>query len=116
MGTLPTFHVPKTISKSWDFMVIEPSHFKDDVWDLRSLLNNKRSCVHSMSQLNFALLKDKPLIIEPIKRYCYLRLGQVKPFTVANAYNGLCSKLVRFMTLYNMNSLSQFTSKQFHRF
>ena len=113
MGTLPTFHLPKTESKSWDFMVIEHSHFRDDIWDLRTLFNNKRSNVHSMGQLNFTLLKDKPLIIEPIKRYCYLRLGQVKPFSVTNAYNGLASKLIRFMTLYNINSLSQFTSKRF---
>jgi len=116
MGTLPTFHLPKTVSKSWDFMVIEHSHFKDDVWDLSSLLNNRRSNVHSLNQLNFALLKDKPLIIEPIKRYCYLRLGQVKPHSVTNAYNSLCSKLIRFMTLYNMNALSQFTSKRFMEF
>jgi len=113
MGTLPTFHLPKTKSKSWDFIVIEHSHFKDDIWDLRSLLNNKRSNVHSMCQLNFALLKDKPLIIEPIKRYFYLRLGQVKPLSVTNAYNSLCSKLVRFMIVSDMNSLTQFTTKLF---
>jgi len=116
MGVIPTFTLPSTSSESWDFIVVENSHFKDTVWDLRSLFANKRVNVHSQGRLNFALLASKPLIIEPLKRYFYLRLGQVKPLSVVTAYNGLASKLIQFMLHYKMDSLKGFTTKRFMLF
>ncbi len=116
MGVLQPFMLPTIPSRSWDFMMIEDSHFKDAVWDLRSLFANKRSNVHSQRRLNFALLASKPLVIEPIKRYCYLRLGQIKPISVVNAYNGLATKLIRFMHHYEMDSLEAFNTKRFMTF
>ena len=116
MGVLQPFILPTIPSRSWDFMVIEDSYFKDTVWDLRSLFANKRSNVHSQRCLNFALLASKPLVIEPIKRYCYLRLGQLKPLSVVNAYNGLATKLIRFMYHYEMDSLEAFNTKRFMTF
>ena len=116
MGATQTFMLPSTPSESWDFLVIDNSHFKDSVWDLSSLFSNKRNNVHSQRRLNFALLASKPYVIEPIKRYCYLRLGQVKPISVVNAYNELSTKLIRFMQHYEMDSLEAFTTKHFMAF
>ena len=116
MGAIQTFMLPSTPSESWDFLVIDNSHFKDSVWDLSSLFSNKRNNVHSQRRLNFALLASKPCVIEPIKRYCYLRLGQVKPISVVNAYNELSTKLIRFMQHYEMDSLEAFTTKHFMAF
>jgi len=115
MSILKNFLLPSS-SDSWDFMVIDNSHFKDDVWDLHSLFNNKRINVHSQRCLNFALLASKPCVIEPIKRYCYIQLGQLKPISVINSYNGLSSKLIHFMQYYKIDSLEEFSTKIFISF
>lgn len=110
------FSVREAVENEWDFNVLENSHFKSDVWDLRSLLNNKRTNVQSTGKLNFGLLASKPLIIEPIKRYCFIRLGQVKPLSVTNEYSILASKLIAFMYERKINSLEQITSELFLAF
>ncbi|MCL4431473.1 MAG: site-specific integrase [Epsilonproteobacteria bacterium] len=99
-----------------NFLVVGQSHFNDMVWDLTSLLNNKRSGVYSMGRLNFHLLEDKPMIIEPIKRYFYIRLAQVKPLTVANEYASLASKLVAFLNIEGLHTLEQFNTQRFMAF
>ena len=111
------FRIPDyTDSESWHNIHIGSSYFYEDVWDLRFLMHNQRSGVHSMGKLNFKLLKDKPLIVEALKRYFYIRLGQVKPFTVTNEYNGLASKLVQFLELHHLDSLLEMNTAYFMAF
>ena len=92
---------------------IANSYFKDDVWDLSTILNHKRTNVASIRKLNFKPLGKKQLIVEPIKYYCYLRLGEVKPMTVANIYAMLVPKLLAFMEEYQLNSLESFNKEYF---
>ncbi|WP_294967023.1 hypothetical protein [Sulfurimonas sp.] len=90
------FPVPEESVDSWDIYVIANVHFSDSVWDLIPLLHNKRKGLDSRGKLNFHTIEEFPLIIEPIKRYCYIRLGQVKPSTVTNDYISFASKIVSF--------------------
>lgn len=111
------FRIPDcTHSESWHNISIGSGYFYEDVWDLRFLMHNQRSGVHSMGKLNFKLLKDKPLLIEALKRYFYIRLGQVKPFTVTNEYNGLATKLVHFLELHHLDSLLEMNTAHFMAF
>lgn len=111
------FRIPNSTHwEHWHNINIGTGYFYDDVWDLRFLMKNQRSGVYSMGKLNFKLLKGKPLIIEAMKRYFYIRLGQVKPFTVTNEYYGLASKLVQFLELHNLDSLTGMNTTYFMAF
>jgi integrase len=116
MNTALAFPVPETPLDKWDFYVVGNSHFTDNVWDLTPLFHNKRAGVFSMGRLNFQLLQDFPDIVEPIKRYCYIRLGQVKPRSVALEYTGLAGKLIPFLNAYKLTSLEQIDSYHFMEF
>ena len=111
------FKVPDSAHpESWHTMRIGSSYFYDDVWDLRFLMRNQRSSVHAMGKLNFQLLKKRPLLIEAFKRYFYIRLGQVKPFTVSNEYYGLATKLVQFLEDHHLDSLLEMNTTHFIAF
>lgn len=116
MNTALYFPIPNTPSDKWDFNVIGDNRFTDEVWDLTPLFHNKRAGVYSMGRLNFKLLEEIPSIIEPIKRYCYIRLGQVKPQSVALEYNGLAGKLIPFLNEYKLTSLEQIDTYHFMEF
>lgn len=116
MTTALSFPIPQTPLDKWDFNVIGDNRFTDDVWDLTPLFHNKRAGAHSMGRLNFKLLEDFPEIVEPIKRYCYVRLGQVKPQSVASEYYGLAGKIVDFLKINNLSSLKQIDTYYFMEF
>ncbi|MFZ2889453.1 hypothetical protein, partial [Sulfuricurvum sp.] len=115
-NTALSFPVPESSLDKWSFYVVGNSHFTDSVWDLTPLFHNKRTGSFSLGRLNFQLLNDCPEIVEPIKRYCYIRLGQVKPHTVALEFNGLASKLVDFLKMNNLTSLEQINTYYFMEF
>lgn len=110
------FPVMENITESWDNLKIGNNYFSDDVWDLTFLKNNKRSGVHTGNYLKFKLLKNYPKTIEPIKRYLYLRLGQVKAITVAYDYNALVGKLIEFFEYKGIDSLEKFNTNIFLEF
>ncbi len=116
MNTAISFPIPKAPLDKWNFNVVGNSHFIDNIWDLTPLFHNKRAGVFSMGRLNFQLLEDFPNIIEPIKRYCYIRLGQVKPQSVAYEYSGLAGKIIDFMKFYGLTSLEQIDTHYFMEF
>lgn len=116
MNTAIAFPVPDVPYEKWNFYVVGDSHFTDSVWDLTPLLHNKRAGVFSLGRLNFQLLEDFPKIIEPIKRYCYIRLGQVSPRHVAHEYSGLAGKIVDFLKVYGLTSLEQIDTYYFMEF
>ena len=110
------FPVAENIIESWDDLKIGNSFFYDDIWDLTFLKNNKRSGVAANSYLKFEFLKNYPKVIEPIKRYLYLRLGQVKAITVAQEYNSFANKIVEFFKYKDIDSLEKFSSDMFLEF
>ena len=116
MNTAISFPIPDVSLDKWDFYVVGDSHFTDKVWDLTPLLHNKRAGVFSMGRLNFQLFDDFPEIIEPIKRYFYIRLGQVKPQSLALEYSGLAGKLIPFLNAYKLTSLGQIDTYHFMEF
>lgn len=116
MNTALSFPIPEVSLDKWSFYVVGNSHFTDYVWDLTPLFHNKKTGAFSLGRLNFQLLYDCPEIVEPIKRYCYVRLGQVKPHTVALEFNGLASKLVDFLIMNNLTSLEQINTYNFMEF
>lgn len=116
MNTAISFPIPEVPLDKWDFYVVGNSHFTDNIWDLKPLLYNKRAGAFSMGRLNFQLLHDCPEIVEPIKRYCYIRLGQVKPQSVALEYSGLAGKIVDFLKIHNLTSLEQIDTYNFMEF
>lgn len=99
-----------------DFDVTPSSRFSEMIWDLTPLLHDKRSSVYSLGRLNFNLLLSKPLLIGAFKRFFYLRLGQVKPLTLANEYASLAGKIIAFMEEENLSSLAQFNTDRFMGF
>lgn len=110
------FPVMENISDSWDSLQIGESLFSDDIWDLTFLKNNKRSGLNANNFIRFELLKKYPKTIEPIKRYLYLRLGQVKAITVAHEYHSLVGKLIEFFEYKNIDSLEEVSSSMFLEF
>lgn len=116
MNNAIDFLVPELNTDTWDNLSIGDNLFSDNIWNLRYLQNNKRSGVHASGKLNFNLLKKKSLLIEPIKRYCYIRLGQVKPTTVTGEYSELVSKLITFFEEKELTSLHEINTNKFIEF
>jgi len=116
MSTMNSFLLPSKESKLWQFPINEDCNFQDDTWDLSSLYSNKRASVHAVTHINFKLLANKPNIIEPVKRYIYVRLGQVKLSTVSMEYSSLASKLVKYLEYKKLNSLEEIDSQIFVAF
>ena len=116
MSKLIEFFIPKESTQQWNFKINDNLNFQDELWDLSFLLNNKRSSVYNSSHINFRLLSSKPLIIEPIKRYIYIRLGRVKLSTVSSEYAALSSKLILFLETYNIDSLEVIDREKFIEF
>lgn len=101
---------------SWDQLEVAEGRFSDDVWDLKPLFVHQRRGVEATGKLNFTWLSSKPLIIEPIKRYFYLRLGEVKMTTVSHEYAAFANKIIQFMTEQRIDSLEQFDTARFMAF
>ena len=113
---IPKKRQSKRYYKPWKFKINDVSNFQDDVWDLTSLLTNRRSAIFASSHINFKLLSSKPKIIEPIKRYLYIRLGQVKLSRVTLEYNALSSKLILFLEEKGFTSLESIDTNEFINF
>ena len=96
-----------------DFIIYKDIRFSDDIWNLKGLKSNKRAGVSSSGQLNFTILHTMPLLMEPIKRYCYLHLGRVKIMTVADEYNSSIVKIIHFLKEQHLRSLEAFTTQYF---
>ncbi|QSZ43193.1 hypothetical protein GJV85_13545 (plasmid) [Sulfurimonas aquatica] len=105
--------LPKETSDSWNFPIIENVYFTDDVWNLKVLMSNKRTGVYATGNLDFRLLHKMPLLIDPIKRYCYIHLGRVKAITVADEYNSAISKIMDYLWEKQFDSLEIFTTRYF---
>ena len=113
MSTINQFIIPTTPSDCWNFPINDDCNFQDDTWDLSSLYSNKRASIHAASHINFKLLSKKPKVIEPIKRYVYIRLGQVKLATVSLEYSSLVSKLIKYLEYKELESLGDINTEVF---
>ncbi len=101
---------------SWNDLKIGKNLFVDDIWDISEFKYNKTAGVHSLNYLKFKPLFPYPKIIELVKRYFYIRLGQVKITTVALEYNSFIGKFIQFLELKNINTLEVFTKELFLEF
>ena len=113
MNTAALFPLPKETTDSWNFPILEDVYFSDDIWNLKSLMSNKRAGVHASGYLDFRVLNEMPLLIDPIKRYCYVHLGQAKAITVAGEYNSSISKIIHYLKEKQFNSLKIFSTDYF---
>lgn len=116
MNTALYFPIPEISIDNWDFNVIGDNRFKDDVWDLTQFFHNKKLRAYSSMSLNYKRVSDIPDIVEPIKRYCYIRLGQVKPQTIVQEYYEFSGKIINFLKINNLSSLEQIDTYYFMQF
>jgi len=116
MSTINQFIIPTKPSNYWNFPINDDCDFQDDTWDLSSLYSHKRASIHAVSHLNFKLLSKKPKIIEPIKRYVYIRLGQVKLSTASLEYSSLSSKIIKYLEDKEFDSLEAINTQEFISF
>ena len=108
--------VVEEINDSWEHLKVGNNLFFEDIWDITPYLHNSKVAVASLHKLNFNSILIFPKVVTPIKKYFYLRLGEVKPMTVTNEYASLSSNLVSFMKENNLNSLTDFNTKIFYSF
>jgi len=116
MNRAALYPLPKETIDTWDFPILEDVYFTDDVWNLKSLMSNKRAGVHASGYLDFRILNKMPLLIDPVKRYCYLHLGQAKAITVAGEYNSSISKIILYLEETQFDSLEIFDTNNFINF
>lgn len=110
------FPVPEKTIDSWDNLIVSNTNFSENTWDLTPLMHNKRAGVYASSMINFHLIEEFPLIVAPIKRYCYIRLGQAKPVTVAKEIAAIATKIVSYLKEKSFTSLEPINSYHFIEF
>ena len=106
------FVVPK--NKDYDSIKNKAFRFKDDQWDLTSLVEYPENYNKGKRYIDFSSF---PKNIRPIfKRTVFHQLAYIKPITIAGKINNTKSCIIRFMKEYGLSSMKQFDTEVFLNF
>lgn len=105
---------PLENSEDLGSIMIGPSNFCDDTWDLRQFIP-ERTTAAGLKYLRFSYISSAS-IKNTVKLYAYYKLGKVKPKTVIGIIDGNLPAFVEYCEEYNIQSLCVFTKEDFLNF
>ena len=101
-------------STNWETVMIGPSHFTDDIWDMRQFMPAKTTS-ECNKYLKFYYIKN-PNMKHIAKQYAYYKLGRVKPKSVQLYINGFLRPFFEFCEMNGIHRLSEMTREQFFEY
>ena len=91
-------------STNWETVMIGPSHFTDDIWDMRQFMPAKTTS-ECNKYLKFYYIKN-PNMKHIAKQYAYYKLGRVKPKSVQLYINGFLRPFFEFCEMNGIHRLT----------